>query len=199
MNSLQESALKEASNIGAGHAASALSQLMGRHVSVHVPGVRVASPRVFLTELDPQTLVVGSYLKVLSDANGSILFLLAEDDAYKLVDLLLNQVPGSTSSLGDMEQSALKETGLIVGASYLNALGEIMHRTFIPSVPSILMDRAEIVFARAFEGKAPNLLIGIRNELVEATTKIRCHLLFLPEADGLPSLLSALGFDRSKS
>ena len=199
MNSLQESALKEASNIGAGHAASALSQLMGRHVSVHVSGIRVASPNAFLSEIQPETRVVGSYLKVLSDANGGILFLLAEADAYKLADLLLNQAPGSTRTLNDMEQSALKETGLIVGASYLNALGEIMHRTFIPSVPRILMDRAQLVFARAFEGKAPDLLIGIRNELVEATTKIRCHLLFMPDADELPSLLGALGFDRSKS
>lgn len=75
LSALQLDALSEVGNIGAGHAATALSQLLGTAVGVTVPRVRLLS----VTEVSsvfggPENLVGAVYSRLLGDLSGGLLF-----------------------------------------------------------------------------------------------------------------------------
>lgn len=194
LGEMEISALRELGNIGAGHAATALSQLMGKKIEIAVPTVRIARPRDFLTELGRETLIVGTHLKVLGDVQGGILFFMVKEGASHLVDLLLKENLGTTKELGELEQSAFKETGSILSASYLNALSDLMQMTLIPTVPRFVSEPVERALQAAFGGfaKGSDTLIGIENEFIEASLRIKGYFLFLPNETGLSALFQGL-------
>jgi chemotaxis protein CheC len=62
--------------------------------------------------------------------------------AYAFVDLLMEQPPDTTQSLGEMEQSALGEMGNIIGSHFLNALADATGLALKPSPPAVMTDMA---------------------------------------------------------
>lgn len=198
LTDFQKSALQEMGNIGAGHAAIALSQLINRKIMIAVTKIRLLELGEFIKDIGGQdNLVIGVHLKVLADVQGGIILVFLKESALSLVDVVMNQKLGTTKILGEMEQSCLKETGSILSASYLNALSELMKLTLIPSVPKIVFDKAEIVVNSVFEQllKESNIILGIETEFVEATTRIKGEFLFMPNEAGIEVLLKALGVE----
>lgn len=196
LSEFQMSALAEAGNIGSGHAAIALSQLIGHKIMVAVTKVQVVNVKEYFRLIGkPDSLLIGICLKVLGDVQGAILLIFMREPALALVDVLMNQKIGTTKVLGDMEQSALKEAGSILGATYLNALGELMKLTAIPSVPKIAFDRADEVVKAVFEpmDQKAGMIVGVETEFIEASTRIRGHFIFMPDENGLKVLLKGLG------
>lgn len=195
LTEMQLSALTEAGNIGSGHAAIALSQLLGRKIMIAVTKVRVTDVDEFSNIVGREKLITGVYLKALGDVQGAILLALERDGALRFSDVIMNYKMGSTKILSEMEQSAIKEAGSILSASYLNALSELMKLTIIPSVPRLIIDKAGVVFESVFNNvfKKSDVLIGIETEFIEASTRIKGYFLFMPEEKGLEILLGALG------
>jgi chemotaxis protein CheC len=72
LTEMQLSALRETGSIGAGHAATALSQLVGHCVTIDVPTLEIIEigevPAVFG---GPETLVGAVYTRLLGDLAGS--------------------------------------------------------------------------------------------------------------------------------
>ena len=65
--------------------------------------------------------------------------------AFGLVDLLLDQPPGTTKELTDMENSTLGEVGNIMGSFFLNYLSDTTGHRLKPSPPAVMMDMAGAV------------------------------------------------------
>ena len=196
LSEFQMSALAEAGNIGSGHAAIALSQLIGHKIMVAVTKVQVVNVKEYFRLIGKSdSLLIGICLKVLGDIQGAILLVFMREPALSLVDVLLNQKIGATKVLGDIEQSALKEAGSILGATYLNALSELTKITAIPSVPKIAFDKADEVVKAVFEpiDQKAGMILGVETEFVEASTRIRGHFIFMPDENGLKVLLKGLG------
>jgi chemotaxis protein CheC len=73
-------ALREFSNIGVGHAATALSQLIAKPVSMRVPKVNItAFHRVPEVVGGAETLVAGIHFRVMGNVTGDILVVFPED------------------------------------------------------------------------------------------------------------------------
>ena len=123
LSEMQLDALKEIGNVGAGNAATALSQIINRKIDMTVPQVAIL-PLGEVPEVvgGPDVMVAGVYLRVYGPAPGSILFLLPRDSAYYLVDILMNRSNRTDQHLDEMDQSALLEIGNILAGAYLNAL-----------------------------------------------------------------------------
>jgi chemotaxis protein CheC len=196
LSKLQLSALQEAGNIGSGHAAIALSQLIGAKIKVAVTKVEILEfEKISATLREDGIPIVGVYLRVLGDAQGAVLLVFKRDPAMVLTDVLLKQKIGATKILMEMEQSALKEAGSILTASYLNALSEMMKLTLIPSVPKMAFDKVDTVMQAVFGRylKDVDLVIGIETEFIEASTRIKGYFLFMPDAAAIDILLKSLG------
>jgi len=138
IETLRRDGLGEVATIGAGHAATALSQLTNRRIMISVPHVR----RVQYAEVPEMVGAFGDHIAVvamrmLGDLTGRALLTLGESDAARLCDLILRRPAGPPRILGEMEQSGLKEVGNIVCSAYFTALSNFMGMMLLPSVPSL--------------------------------------------------------------
>lgn len=151
LTAAQLDALREVANIGAGHAATALSTMTGQAIMINVPTITLARldevPGHVVPEPDAMVAVV--LLQMLGDLTGRALLVFPEPTACRLAELMLQRPRGSSPSLARLEQSALEECGNILSGAYLNALADFMHLLLLPSPPTLVVDTADAVLASA--------------------------------------------------
>src|SRR3989442_3591878 len=141
LKALQLDALKEVANIGAGHAATALSQLTHRRIMISVPEINIAR----LEEVpgligDPQEVVAAVLMHMLGDLTGRTLLLFPEPVARQLCDMLLKRPLGTTKAFETIHQSALKEADNILSGASMNPLSAFMGRLRLRSFPGLVWD-----------------------------------------------------------
>src|SRR5215216_2267359 len=139
-------ALKEVANIGAGHAATALSLMTGARIMIDVPTINVAP----LDELIPGIAEEGAQVvSVLMDMHGSLqghtLLALPLTTGRRLADLMLRRERRAGGVLDPLEESALKEAGNILGGAYMTALSEFLGMTLLPSPPRLTVGTTDTV------------------------------------------------------
>lgn len=139
----QLDALREVANIGACHAATALSQLTDQRIMISVPSISFISEGAFEVVLgDPDRHAAVVMMRTLGDLTGPTALALPEDDARLLCDFMLGRTLGESDAFGDIEISTLMEAGNILGAAYLNALANFMGMMLVPSVPQVFIGEA---------------------------------------------------------
>jgi chemotaxis protein CheC len=190
LTELQLDALRELANIASGHAATALAQMLGTEVDLSVPGA-LALPRAqaiasYGSADGPVAAVV---TPVEGDIEGVVLLLIPSGDAETLCRLL-GVVP--RSEVGD---SALREIGNILGASYLNALSAITGLELAPCPPRLSTDGPAAVFASLSDGPGDNSELVLVLDSVLHVAELPCSISFLllPTAGGVSELLAPLG------
>ncbi len=120
--------LREVGNIGAGHAARALSELLGQQVGMTVPSARMVPFEDVPASVGGADAVVAAvYLLVQGGLNGHLLLMLPNKSASLLVSKLLSdaiEIRGFT----DLELSTLAEVGNILGGSFMSAISDLTQR-----------------------------------------------------------------------
>ena len=151
LKALQLDALREVANIGAGHAATALSQMTDRTIMITVPEVNVRALEEVPELLgDAGAVIAAVLMHMMGDLTGRTLIILPDASARHLCDILLRRAPGTTAAFGEMEQSGLKEVGNILVSAYLTALSDFMGMMLVPSVPSLVVDQAGAILATTY-------------------------------------------------
>ncbi len=192
----QVDALKEVGNIGAGHAATAMSQLIKRKIMITVPEVKV----IKLTDIsgligDANSLVAGIVMNVLGDITAKIVLLLTRESALSLADMLLQKKSGTTKVLSEIGSSAIKETGNILAGAYLNALNEFLGILLLPSVPNLVFDIASAILTSIGEGVEglSNNILCVETQFSAANDEvIKGYLLLVPDIPSVKVLLSVI-------
>src|ERR1700694_4392703 len=96
LKALQLDALREVANIGAGHAATALSQMTNRRIMISVPEINIARLEEVPSLLgDPQAVVAAVLMHMLGDLTGRTLLLFPEPVARRVGDMLLRPPLGT--------------------------------------------------------------------------------------------------------
>jgi len=196
LSPLQLDALKEVGNIGAGNAANALSIMLQKKVDISVPKVKIIPLEEVPDTLGgPENVVVGIFLRVEGDAPGSVMFLLPEQQSFQLIDLLMGRTSGTTTALEAIEESALKEIGNILTASYLNALSTMTRLGLMPSVPAITRDMLGSVLSIVLAeiGQFGDYALLIETEFLDGDDGISSQFFLVPEPDSLPIIFQSLG------
>jgi chemotaxis protein CheC len=198
LNALQLDALKEISNIGMGHAATALSQMIGQSVSLRVPHVTISDiSRVPDYLGGAERLMVGITLQILGDARGSIMLLFPQESAHHLLGSLLGS-QGKALIMNEMTLSTLKEVGNILASAYLSALGNLLNITLIPSVPLLAYDMAGAVvdYVLIELSQAGDLALMIETIFSGSSNQaftIKGHFFLLPDPATLDIFLRTIG------
>jgi len=92
LHELQRDALREVANIGAGHAATALSQLTNRTIMISVPEVNISRLEEVPEILGQADDVVAAVLMhMMGDLTGRTLVLFPDASAKVLCDILLRR------------------------------------------------------------------------------------------------------------
>jgi len=197
LETLQLDALREVANIGAGHAATALSQMVNRKIMISVPQVNVTPLEEVPTVLtDPKDVIVAVLMQMMGDLTGRTLLVFPERAAQTLCDLLLHREVGTTTTLGKMEESGMKEVGNILSSAYLNALSDFMGMMLVPSVPSLVVDYAAAVLTTTYltfgHDRDYVLCVETKFQFVDAHEHISAHFLLLPDLASLRAIFDAI-------
>jgi len=197
LKAMQLDALREVANIGAGHAATALSQMTDRRIMISVPQINISRLEDVPETLgDPEEVVAAVLMHMLGDLTGRTLLMLPESNAKLLCDLLLRRAAGTTDTFGEIEQSSLKEAGNILGGAYMNALSDFMGMMLLPSVPSLVVDLSAAVLTTTYLnfGQDRDFVFCVETNFhfEEAGRTLKGNFLLLPDLASLKAILDAI-------
>ncbi|CAG9619689.1 chemotaxis protein CheC [Sutcliffiella rhizosphaerae] len=194
--------LKELGNIGAGNAATALSQLLNKEINMNVPMAKVVNFNEMMELIGgSERPVAAVFLRMEGEITGSLFFVLSLEDATRLINHL---IPDRDLHVGNLPShelglSALQELGNIVSAHYLTALSECIGMIVTPSVPQVTIDMVgAIVMTGLLEiSQVSDHAIFIDTELIETAEKqlekAKGHFFLVPNPDSFEKILKALG------
>ena len=195
---VQLDALREVANIGAGHAATALSQMTGQTIMISVPTINITPlEEVPSTIGAPEDPVVAVLMNMLGDLSGRTLLVFPKQTAIRLSELMIKRKHAGGGDLSELEESAIKEAGNILSGAYMNALSDFMHLTLLPSPPSLAIDMARAVMTTAYLpfGVDRDLVFCVDTEflMTDANEVLRGTFLLLPDMASLSAILRAIG------
>lgn len=140
--------LKEVGNIGAGNAATALSQLLNKPIDMAVPKVQLLNFEEITDKVGgAEEFVYAVFLRVEGEAPGNLFFILSPEAALNLLSRIAGIEILSDQELGEMELSALSEIGNILAGSYLSSLADFTSLSMYPTVPALAMDMAGAILS----------------------------------------------------
>jgi chemotaxis protein CheC len=193
LQAIQLDALREVSNMGAGHAATALSQMTNTRIMINVPRLQVV-PLEDVPDVvgNADQVVAAVLMHMLGDLTGRTLLIFPRNAAMRLAEILLHRQPGTSHVFGELEQSAIKEAGNILSAAYMNALSDFMGLMLLPSVPSLVIDLLGAVLTTAYTnfGHERDVVFCIQTEFtMDSETTVNGQFLLLPDLESLQIIL----------
>ncbi len=197
LKALQLDALREVANIGAGHAATALSQMINSTIMISVPTINVSRLEEVPPQISaPEEPVAAVLMHMLGDLTGRTLLVFPKPTAVRLAELMLRRPRGSSNDLGEMEQSAIKEAGNILSSAYMNALSDFMGMMLLPSPPSLAVDMSAAVLTTAYLqfGSDRDYVFCVESEfyMTDMAERLRGFFLLLPDPASLQAILRAI-------
>jgi chemotaxis protein CheC len=196
LSNIELDVLREIGNIGSGNAATALAKMLNRKVNMDVPRAKILEFNEVSDILGGAELpVVGILLKMTGDLKGNIMFILQQQAARMLANMLMGKSAEANEEYTEIEISALKEIGNILAGSYLSALSVLTNLKIMPSIPDMAIDMAgAILSVPAIEfGKVGDTVLYIETEFSDGTEKVVGDFFLVPDVDTYDVLLKALG------
>lgn len=141
----QLDALQELTNIGAAHAATALSQMLGCEIGMSVPEINIVDIGKVGTILGEEVSTMVLFQLQGDIPEGGFLILQFSDGSAVRTASMMCGLPDTDRPLGDLDQSALLETGNIMISSFLCASSELLGIMLIPSPPVLVIDIAHAI------------------------------------------------------
>ncbi len=186
---MQQSALREIANIGSGHAATALSQLLGRPVEIKYS-------EAILTVLAEAIDRIGAPMSrsavvdtPIQADKGTVLLVFPDDTGEQLCRLL------GTSLSEEIGLTALQEVGNILATSYLNAIVEMTGMDLAPEPPTVEVDLLGQLLSQsaASNGSPTDPTVLMRSQLTIEASDAKFSFLFVPRIGSVDTLLERLG------
>jgi len=202
IKSLQLDILKEIGNIGAGHAATALSSLLNTKIDMSVPNVKIM-PFNDMMELvgGAENVVASVYFRIEGEAPGSMYFVTSLEQASNIIKQLTND---PEFQIEDLEQnpiaaSVLQEVGNILIGSYLSSFSDFTKLNIYPTVPALAIDMfgAIISYGLIEIGQVSDEAIVIDTIFFSDEDKeneeLNGHFFLLPDPDSFEIIFNSLG------
>ncbi|MDR2179437.1 MAG: chemotaxis protein CheC [Synergistaceae bacterium] len=206
LGQVQLDAIREIGNIGAGHAAAALSEMIGYPVSIDIPKAELVS--VYNLDSyygDPDAICAAVFAASDSATPFNFMLLLKEDAVAELVGLLVAKQFGMqmdfSSMALEMVDSALGEIGNILLGSFLNAVNELLGLTNGITTPAVNHDMLASILSvvAAMFGQYGDIALVTKSNLdilssdQTRSRSIDASILLMSEPQVLEMLLKKLG------
>ncbi|WP_353049862.1 chemotaxis protein CheC [Carnobacterium sp. ISL-102] len=184
--------LKEIINIGGGHAATSLSQLIDKPVHMTVPVIEMMPYKDVYEQIMPEeTVIKAIVIKMMGDAEGVFLFTVDQQFSKDLVSMML---PDNTLYSEAMADSALQELVNILVNSFLNAVMKLMDRNLVTSVPLIIEDMFGAIMSSIYmeQNQYDDSIMIIKNEFYYLGDRLESSLYFVPKPGIIEKMLQVL-------
>jgi chemotaxis protein CheC len=186
--------MQELGNIGAAHAATTLSQMVGSTVQMSVPGIKA----VDIAELgnymgEESAAMVAFELQGEIQHGGFIIFYITRESAIRLTNTMLG-LTDMNRPMNEMDESALLEVGNIMVSAFLDATAELLGFVMLPSPPSMTIDMAHAAMSSLIAGLGEEIdeVLLFSTELTCEEHKIDSDIIMMPEAKTLSHIVELL-------
>jgi chemotaxis protein CheC len=136
-NQLNCEILLELGSMGAGHATSALSEILQERIVVEVPRLHISPPHLvpkLFGRHDQPTSAICMQLR--GEAGCDILLLFKVEEAKKIAAMMM-MVPSPDDVEPEMEASAIEELGSIMIGAFLSAIADFTGIQLLPMPPQL--------------------------------------------------------------
>jgi len=198
LNEIHIDVLKEIGNIGAGNAATSLSQMLSKRIDMNVPEVSLLNYNDVINSIGgAENVVVGILVSFNGDIEGVILFLLKKEFVHLILNSLMGTELNNFEEISEMELSALSEIGNIMVSSYVNSISTLTNMVIDITVPSLNIDMSGALLdaVTAEFAEAADKVIFIKEKYFCQEETIYSHMLLLPSSASLEILLKRFGID----
>ncbi len=198
LNRMEQDVFREIGNIGAAHAATALSTLLGQPVEIEVPSADLEGFSTIIERVGgAEAYTAGALLRFSGDIKASLLFLMPLKDAEKLVSQLLQQPFHFFSEHHALGVSAWEEIGNILIGAYARSISDWLDLSVHVTVPASAFDMVGAILEVALleSTKFGNMAVYIDTRLSSSGNDLNGHLLLLPEEGAFDSVFQRLGVD----
>lgn len=137
--------LLELGSIGAGHAATSLSDVLQQPISIEVPKIHTVKPHLvpqFYNLHDTMTTAI--YLQ-LKEKNGCDILLMFELSEAKKIATMMTMVSSIDELDPAMETSALQELANILIGSFLTSISDFIGVKLLPTTPETVVDTFDAI------------------------------------------------------
>ncbi|MBI4669486.1 MAG: response regulator [Elusimicrobia bacterium] len=178
----------------------ALSKIVGKAVKITLEGMNAVPIGQISKPLeDPGISSVGLVTRFQGGISGTALFMVSQESALALIDLLGNLSPGTTKSFDDAGQSSLKSLGTVLVGCYLKAFSRQANMAAQPQAPDLIFNHRNSLIRSVTSEPSPSWQtegeypFAIETELRITGPGIDCWFCLIPSADSLKILLHSLG------
>ncbi len=190
LSELQLDALTEIFNIGAGRAASSLSEIVGEEVKLSVPRVQLyQSSEINAEVLSLNSPRVGAVKQSFSgpfDADAMLLF--TEERAMEIVhDMMGSQV--GIEEMVEFEQEAMCELGNIILNACLSSMADILKLTLDSSLPAYSVGETDTILRQIISEANQPVMLVLHIDLAIEKRLSQGYLVFLLSSSSLRELL----------
>ena len=202
ITSLHLDVLKEIGNIGAAHAATALSDLLNKKIDMQVPNVSMVSfEEMMEISGGAENVVVGIFLRIEGDVEGSMFFILPIEQGNQFIRHLINEplFDFLNPPVSELGLSAMQEMGNILSGTYLSALSDFTGLKIYPTVPGLSIDMfGAIISIGLIElSQVSDHVIVINTTIFddenENLESVHAHFFLLPDPDSFSTIFKTLG------
>ncbi len=195
----QIDALQEIGNIGSGHSANALADLLNRRIDMSLPRYSLLSTEQFSkvdwTQFKDSNTVAVSVCQIQGDLEGQIMVVLDE----KAINFLLKIINTSTSesnlsALGVLDKSIILEVDSILSLHYLTAINTFLTKKSFPQTPFLIIDTSEKILStivKHLEENAEKVLL-VECDIFTTDTRLKPIIIFSPKPTTVEKTLNAM-------
>jgi chemotaxis protein CheC len=198
--------LTEMMNIGAGHAATALTQVLQCRVDIVIPRVFVITDAQELSILtSPSLPVVCARMGMVGDVSGGLFLIVPEEQKEDLIRLAERAVTGTGQSWragitnskadDDLKLSVIAEIGNIVAGVYLTAVHDFCKLNIYHTVPTVATDMVQALLDESLVRLSRQVqhIIVIENEFMVKEKLITTFLVMVPSVESVDILVNSIG------
>ncbi|MHA2074974.1 MAG: chemotaxis protein CheC [Candidatus Hodarchaeales archaeon] len=201
LSELQKDALKELGTIGAGHAASALSELLNRSIYMKVPSVRIIKvksiPDALRSRFSSDVNLAISSASNTTELYYTVLVLFNKETVNEIID---QKAPPSYDIEAVMEfstisMSLIKEFGSIILLKIVTTLNQFLNVSgALPSIPQLRIGNLDSLLQNELEMFNPeSKVIFIKGDIYsEDETEIRADCILLPHVETFDRFFGSL-------
>jgi len=201
LNPNQKDALKELANIGTGHSARVLSQIIGKRVDMVVPAVeQIPLEEVSSFFGDPETPVCAVFSRCDKNISINLILIMSEADSRSISELMLSQIPlpSDLALVESLRESALAEAGNIILGAFITAVGDLMRIDLPLSVPAVAHDMLgaimDVIISIFGISGDTAFLVNTRLTIPEENNRaFSARVLLVPDPDAFESFFRLLG------
>ena len=199
LSEFQLDALREVGNIGAGHAAVALTQFLNRSTYMSIPNValdRVKSIHKLVKMPTDQDLAIIS-LKTVSDIKYDLLVFFDKESVLKIIDLMTTAPDLDGKDLSDLSplfKSLIKETGSILLLKYVEALNYFLKADSFPSPPKLRIGSIDSLHDHELHNNIQDIstVLVVECDIFTSKRNIAVDLAIVPQSETFNEFMRSL-------